>query len=704
MPIDWRREVRPETVADLVARKNYTRAIELVQSRLDTDPSEAVRLQLANLLVQAGRGSEAVPLFMALADELAAIGFLARAVAALKRVEKIEPGRNDVEARLQALARERAATSKPSLGSNPALTAPLPQKPVPTPEPPAAVSAPTQKAPSPEPEVPPEAAPSEGRIKGRLLGAWRRLFGSESERPASKSTEEPSPASEEPLAEAPPPVDMTNAVPGPEPALADEEAKPKVLLPDEPPDEPLGPRPRREPTPGEEFLSMPEDALLDRVDDLIEDLFLPVLGPVVAQAPPVVELAGGLTGLMFDELAPDERLSVLRGLTLRTFEPGDVLVTEGEPSSGLYLLTAGGVKVFARDAESRNHPVASLEEGDFFGEIASRSGLPRNATVVASATGEMLELDQGTLDRLAVSHPKVWERMHAFARERAMDRQAESAEEEAGDTATGATPFEPKLRLRVASAFLRAGQSEEAVQILLELADELVQRGEGDKAVALLKKVERVRSGEAPWARGALPARPEEQARRRPVVTDDKLGQWLHGISGPAAAGPSPPKKARVWADRLAEPETLRAYAGLRDCRMFDELDEEGLLTLLQRLPLESCEAGDIVLTEGEPSDSLLVVATGRVKVFVRQRSGRDVLVRELGEGDFLGEIGVLTGAPRTATTTAATPSVLLRIDREPLEALCRNHPHARKVLEEVLAARSNNPEERSLRDDPGPD
>ena len=133
-------------------------------------------------------------------------------------------------------------------------------------------------------------------------------------------------------------------------------------------------------------------------------------------------------------------------------------------------------------------------------------------------------------------------------------------------------------------------------------------------------------------------------------------------------------------------------------------MGEEELLTLLQRLPLESCEPGDIVLTEGEPSDSVLVLATGSLKVFVRQQSGRDTLVRELGEGDFLGEIGVLAGLPRTATTTVATPSMLLRIDRKPLEALCRRHPHARQVLEEVLAARSTNPDEPALREGGDPD
>ena len=676
--MDWRREVRPETVADLIARKKYVRAIELVQSGLDAEPTPALRLQLANLLVLAGRAPEAVPHLMELADQLAAEGSLARAVAALKRVEKIEPGRSDVEKHLQSLAAERAAPTRSPVA---APLAPEPSSPAPTDPPGPAASMP--------PESALEEAPS-GRTRGGLLGVFRRLFGSESEVPRTAPADEP------------PSIDFTDTVPGPRPGASDDDTKPKILLPGEHPNAPPERRARRAPSPDEEFLSMPEDVLLDRVEDLIEDLFLPALGPEAAppEPPPPAEQVGGLTGLLFDELSKDERLEVLRGLKLRTFEPGDVLVTEGEPPSGLYLLTAGGVKVFARDAESRNHPVASLEEGDFFGEIASRSGLPRDATVVARASGEMLELDQVSLDRLAVSHPKVWKRMHAFARERARHHLAASAEEEALPTPTGEI-LEPKLRLRVATAFLRAGQREEAVQILLELSDELVRRGEGDKAVALLKKVERVRSGEVPQAPGALPPRPEGTQHRKPVVTDDKLGPWLHGLAKPKTR--DAPRAPRVWADRLAEPETLRAYAGLRDCRLFDELDEEALLTLLQRLPLESYEPGDIVLTEGEPSDSVLVLATGRLKVFVRQRSGRDALVRELGEGDFLGEIGALAGLPRTATTTAAAPSTLLRIDRKPLEALCRAHPHARKVLEEVLAARSTNPEELSLRDDPGP-
>jgi CRP-like cAMP-binding protein len=67
-------------------------------------------------------------------------------------------------------------------------------------------------------------------------------------------------------------------------------------------------------------------------------------------------------------------------------------------------------------------------------------------------------------------------------------------------------------------------------------------------------------------------------------------------------------------------------------------------------------------------------------------------------------EIGALAGLPRTATATASAPSLLLRVGRKPLESLCRAHPPARKVLEEVLAARSASLEEAARRDDPAGD
>jgi CRP-like cAMP-binding protein len=50
-------------------------------------------------------------------------------------------------------------------------------------------------------------------------------------------------------------------------------------------------------------------------------------------------------------------------------------------------------------------------------------------------------------------------------------------------------------------------------------------------------------------------------------------------------------------------------------------------------------------------------------------------------EGDFFGEISLLTGGPRTATVTAATRCELLELDRATLDEIARAHPRVLDVL-----------------------
>jgi cyclic nucleotide-binding protein len=107
-----------ETVEGLLARKNYARALELIQAQLERRPrDDRLRLQQADVLIAAGREKEAAAQLMALADEQAADGFAAKAIAILKRIEKIAPGRRDVEDRLAHLIQEkvRHAPGRPAV-------------------------------------------------------------------------------------------------------------------------------------------------------------------------------------------------------------------------------------------------------------------------------------------------------------------------------------------------------------------------------------------------------------------------------------------------------------------------------------------------------------------------------------------------------------------------------------------------------------
>jgi cAMP-dependent protein kinase regulator len=93
-------------------------------------------------------------------------------------------------------------------------------------------------------------------------------------------------------------------------------------------------------------------------------------------------------------------------------------------------------------------------------------------------------------------------------------------------------------------------------------------------------------------------------------------------------------------------------------------------------------------VAEGAPGDSLFILSTGTVKAYVRNPKGHYVRVSTLVEGDFFGEISVLTGKPRTATLVAASSCEVLELKKDRLDALTQNHPQVREVLQKFQDAR----------------
>src|SRR5690349_24767745 len=95
MPLDWLNTPLDADIGELIAQRKRGKAIETLRRQLQgrLAPPVGVRLQLADLLMQAGRIEKAAPVLLGLADEFAADGFVAKAVAILKRVERVQPGR-----------------------------------------------------------------------------------------------------------------------------------------------------------------------------------------------------------------------------------------------------------------------------------------------------------------------------------------------------------------------------------------------------------------------------------------------------------------------------------------------------------------------------------------------------------------------------------------------------------------------------------
>jgi CRP/FNR family cyclic AMP-dependent transcriptional regulator len=97
----------------------------------------------------------------------------------------------------------------------------------------------------------------------------------------------------------------------------------------------------------------------------------------------------------------------------------------------------------------------------------------------------------------------------------------------------------------------------------------------------------------------------------------------------------------------------------MRRVPLFRGMPTSALETVADRASETTFEDGESVTREGDPGDTFYIVIDGRLKV-----SQHGTLVRELGPGDFLGEISLVDGGPRTATVTADGPVQALVIRR----------------------------------------
>ncbi len=149
------------------------------------------------------------------------------------------------------------------------------------------------------------------------------------------------------------------------------------------------------------------------------------------------------------------------------------------------------------------------------------------------------------------------------------------------------------------------------------------------------------------------------------------------------------PSSRRI-ADRM-EPREHRLEL-LRATALFGSLDDEKMTFLESRLVERRFAAGDDVVVQGEPGDSMFLIAEGvlDVRVFFKDED-REVKVASLDVANFLGEISVLTGEPRTATVRANGDAVLYEITHDVLERLFGWRPDLVDELSQVMAERRMN-------------
>lgn len=97
---------------------------------------------------------------------------------------------------------------------------------------------------------------------------------------------------------------------------------------------------------------------------------------------------------------------------------------------------------------------------------------------------------------------------------------------------------------------------------------------------------------------------------------------------------------------------------------------------------------GEVLFRQGESGDCLYLVNAGALEVQIQDPEGTLSTVDLLGKGDFLGEIALLTGQPRTATVRAVRSTKLFKLKQADFEALCASTPGLYQAFVEYSSPR----------------
>ncbi|MDP1826129.1 MAG: cyclic nucleotide-binding domain-containing protein [Archangium sp.] len=263
-----------------------------------------------------------------------------------------------------------------------------------------------------------------------------------------------------------------------------------------------------------------------------------------------------------------------------------------------------------------------------------------------------------------------------------------------------AVPGELGVRQKIAEILARQGALPAAVAEYSEVVRRYAEQGQFFKASALCRviltldpKHEHTQQQLAQLYAARFESKAEGQAapavRPAPVQSAPlEAGAIAQANVSPVPAPAEPVEdlSVEIAAEELvfeAEP-AAQPRDTLPQIPLFSSLSPPEFLAVLNgAMQARAFSKGETIVTEGQPGDAMYAIAQGSVAV---QRQTQKVA--EMHDGDFFGEMALLSGAPRLATVVAETDVVVLEFPRSSMDALIARHPGVKIALEQFYRER----------------
>ena len=123
----------------------------------------------------------------------------------------------------------------------------------------------------------------------------------------------------------------------------------------------------------------------------------------------------------------------------------------------------------------------------------------------------------------------------------------------------------------------------------------------------------------------------------------------------------------------------------LKDIPLFEGLSDHELEELSNAAIKRKFPPNTILCSEGDKTDSLHIICSGKVKVSITDNDGREIILALLGPGEYFGEMSLIDNEPRSATVTTKELCETLSISREHFMKIFSSNPIAFNLLKGLL-------------------
>lgn len=126
------------------------------------------------------------------------------------------------------------------------------------------------------------------------------------------------------------------------------------------------------------------------------------------------------------------------------------------------------------------------------------------------------------------------------------------------------------------------------------------------------------------------------------------------------------------------EKDTKKMIEGMH---IFAGLNESALAALTAASQESRAQKGELVVREGIPGREMFLIGRGRVEVVKAAGSAQEIVLAQLGTGDFFGEMSIIECRPRSASIRALEPTVLYILKSDDLLRLFNQWPDQYGIL-----------------------